>query len=180
MKLDKNFTLEKYGLQVRLVKENDADFIIKLRTNPLLSKYLHPISPDVDLQKEWIRKYKYREQDGIDYYFVFSKDGIDIGLERIYDITSNSFTHGSFIFSLDSPFGSSILADILTREIGFEIIKRPVNLFDVRKGNLSVVKYHKTYDAEIITENDESLFFKLEGHKFNKNKNRYLKMFTSI
>ena len=43
MKISNDFKLEKYGLSLRLVNEIDAEFIIELRTNPLLSKYLNPI-----------------------------------------------------------------------------------------------------------------------------------------
>jgi hypothetical protein len=39
MKLPLNFTFEKYGLFLRLVEEEDAEFIVKLRTNPQLGKF---------------------------------------------------------------------------------------------------------------------------------------------
>jgi len=178
MKLPEDFKLEKYGLSLRLVIENDAEFIVELRTNPLLSRYLNPISTDVLEQKEWIRRYKSKEKIGEEYYFIFSKNEVNIGLERLYNISDGTFTHGSLIFSPDAPFGSSILADIITREIGFEYLEIPLNLFDVKKGNVKVLTYHKTYDAEQIREDQESLFFKLHYSNFSKNKERYLKMFN--
>jgi len=49
MEILRNFTTNKYGLHVRLVNEDDAEFIVKLRTNPLLSKHLHQTSQDVEL-----------------------------------------------------------------------------------------------------------------------------------
>jgi hypothetical protein len=178
MKISNDFKLEKYGLSLRLVNEIDAEFIIELRTNPLLSKYLNPISIRVTDQKEWIKKYKDKEKIGKEYYFIFSKNEVNIGLERLYSIMDDTFTHGSLIFTPDAQFGSSILADIITREIGFEYLNIPFNLFDVRKGNISVLNYHKTFGAEQVGEDQESLFFKLHYSDFNKNKERYLKMFN--
>lgn len=177
-KLLANFTIDKYGLQVRLVNIEDANFIVNLRTNPLLSKYLHTTSSDVNIQTKWIQDYKVRESKGLDYYFVFSKNGIRIGVERIYNITNDDFTHGSLIFSTDAPLGSSIIADIITREIGFNLLDLPVNLFDVRKGNNNVINYHKSYGSELIDEDYESFYYKLTNINFEKNKIRYLKMFT--
>ena len=71
MKLDSDFTYEKYGLQLRFVNEDDAEFIIKLRTDPKLGKFIHSTSSDIEEQKKWIRAYKKREQAGTDYYFIF-------------------------------------------------------------------------------------------------------------
>ena len=73
MKLDSDFTYEKYGLQLRFVNEDDAEFIIKLRTDPKLGKFIHSTSSDIEEQKKWIRAYKKREQAGTDYYFIFFK-----------------------------------------------------------------------------------------------------------
>ena len=40
-KLPSNFVLDKYGLHARLVCEDDAAFIVKIRTNENLSRYIH-------------------------------------------------------------------------------------------------------------------------------------------
>ena len=74
-KLPENFQIEKYGLSVRLVNEDDAELIIKLRTDPVLGKYIHATSPDIEQQRAWIRAYKKRESEGLEYYFIFYKDG---------------------------------------------------------------------------------------------------------
>ena len=104
MKLDSDFTYEKYGLQLRFVNEDDAEFIIKLRTDPKLGKFIHSTSSDIEEQKKWIRAYKKREQAGTDYYFIFFKDGVPVGLNRLYWIKEDSYTSGSWVFSPDAPF----------------------------------------------------------------------------
>ena len=56
------YIIEKYGLFLKFVDEDDADFILKLRTNKEKSKYISLTNNDLELQKEWIRKYKDRER----------------------------------------------------------------------------------------------------------------------
>lgn len=180
MQLPVDFYLDKYGLQVRFVNESDADFIVRLRTDKELSQFLHPISPDVDIQRMWIREYKLREKEGQDYYFVFSLSGEILGLERIYDIRNDSFTHGSLVFDRSAPLGTSILADIITREIAFEILDLSKNYFDVRKGNINVRNYHQRYNPVFLQEDSESYYYLLEKANFECNKNKYLKLFCNV
>ena len=178
MKLSANFHLEKYGLDVRLVTITDAPFIVHLRTNKELSKYLHPISSDVEEQEKWLDKYKLREQEGREYYFIFSQNGQDLGLERIYDIEGENFTHGSLIFSPSAPIGTAILADIITREIAFDTLGLSNNYFDVRKGNVNVRNYHLKYSPVYLHEDTDSYYYLLRKENFKSNKNKFLRLFA--
>ncbi len=63
-KLPLGFKMNKYGIDVRFVEESDAEFILSLRTDPKLSRYLHATDNDVEKQRQWIRKYKEREAHG--------------------------------------------------------------------------------------------------------------------
>ena len=54
----------KYGLHVRLVEIQDARFILDLRTDPRLSRYMTGTSLSVRDQEEWIARYKERESRG--------------------------------------------------------------------------------------------------------------------
>lgn len=175
--LPENFRLSKYGLEVRFVTESDAEFILKLRTDKTLSKYLHPVSPDIEAQRFWISCYKKRQEKGLDYYFIFIKNGQKLGLERIYDVSDDSFTHGSLVFDPLSPLGTSVIADIITREIAFNELNLTKNYFDVCKGNINVKNYHLKYSPSFIREDDNSYYYMLEKHNFEINKNKYLKLF---
>lgn len=64
IKLPNNFELDRYGLHVRLVGEEDAEFIVHLRTDEKLSRYINKTNVGVDKQKEWIKQYKKRERYG--------------------------------------------------------------------------------------------------------------------
>ena len=172
-----DYTIEKYGLKARFVVESDAEFIVKLRTDESLSKYIHSTNSNIDKQKEWIRNYKVREALGQEYYFIFYCNDIPVGLERIYNITEDTFTHGSLVFSPDSPIGSSVKADIITRELGFSVLNKKTNLFDVSKGNNGVIAYHQRYKPTTLSEDDESYHYSLSKENFEKYKSVYMKIF---
>ena len=112
MILPEDFTMEKYGLYARFVNESDAEFIIKLRTDPKLGKLIHDTSSSYEQQLEWIRNYKVRERKGEDYYFIFYKDDEPVGLNRMYCIHDTTFTTGSWVFSPEAPFDCCIAAGI--------------------------------------------------------------------
>ena len=142
--LPPDFTIERYGVKARFVDVSDVDFVLELRSNKELSKYIHQTDNNRDEQIKWLEGYKERERAGKEYYFIFSKNGVEYGLERLYKISDESFTHGSFLFKPDSPIGMSSLCDIITREVGFEELGVPINLFDVRKGNNNVLHYNSS------------------------------------
>lgn len=177
MILPSNYTINKYGLMARFVEEADAEFIISLRTDKSLSKYIHSTDSSIDNQKEWIRNYKEREAKGLEYYFIFYSEDKPIGLERIYNMTSDAFTHGSLVFSPTSPLGSSVKADIITREVGFSILNKSINFFDVSKGNNGVITYHQRYKPMLIAEDEEGYHYSLSKENFENNKSVYMKIF---
>jgi hypothetical protein len=177
-RLDNNFTLECYGLHVRFVEESDAEFIMELRTNPNLSKYIHETAPDIELQRQWIRDYKERQNKGEDFYFMFEKPrGIKSGVCRIYDIEEDSFTVGSWIFSRQAPVGSSILADIITREIAYKLFPLKKHLFDVKRANITVNRYNETYKSELLYQNEETNYYTCSRENFEKYKRIHIRMF---
>ena len=73
--LPKDFTIERYGLTARLVNESDTEYILSLRTDKKLSKYIHETEDSTTKQLDWFRKYKLREYENRDYYFIYEKDG---------------------------------------------------------------------------------------------------------
>jgi hypothetical protein len=179
--LDNNFTFERYGLHVRFVEESDAKFIMELRINPDLSKYIHETTPDVELQRTWIRNYLKRQNNGEDFYFMFEKPkGTKLGICRIYDVKEDSFTIGSWIFSRQAPIGSSILADIITREIAYKLFPLKQHLFDVKRRNITVNRYHETYKSELLYQDEETNYYTCSKKNFEKYKGIHIRMFYNI
>lgn len=118
-RLPLDFRCERYGLQVRLVNESDAQFILNLRLDPIKSKYLGYTEPDIEHQINWIRRYKEREAEGTDYYFIYFYKGSRAGVNRLYKIQDDHFIHGSWLFSNDVPPYCPLAAAVIARQIAF-------------------------------------------------------------
>ena len=173
-KLDKNFQLERFNLHVRLVNEDDAQYIIKLRTDTKLGMFLNPTQNDLEAQKQWIREYKERETLGQDYYFIYSYNGVHVGVNRIYNIKNKSATSGSWICSPNLPFEIPILTVVIIREIFFELLKLEIDYFDTRKDNKKVIRLHDIQGAHKMGESDIDVFHYLTIEDYNKNKTKLL------
>ncbi|MDR1632720.1 MAG: GNAT family N-acetyltransferase [Dysgonamonadaceae bacterium] len=172
-KLPENFILERYGLQVRLVNEDDAEFIVDLRTAPRLSRYIHETSSDIEAQKQWIRAYKKRETQGLDYYFMFSVNNLRQGVARIYDMTEDSFTQGSWIFSPDAFLGASVIGNIISSEIGFEFLDKKVLYSDARRDN-NTHRYVQSFNPEVVKTDEENIYYKILPEGFNQGKEKHI------
>lgn len=119
-KLPDNFSLDRYGLHVRLVREEDAEFIVKLRTDSQNMRFIHDTDSSVEKQVDWIRNYKKREEEGVEYYFIFFRDDNPLGVYRLYNLHDGIFTTGSWVFMRACDSSSPILAAIIAIELAFE------------------------------------------------------------
>jgi hypothetical protein len=181
MILPPDFTMEKYGLFARFVNEDDAGFIIKLRTNPNLGKFIHDTDSSCEKQLEWIRNYKVRERKGEDYYFIFYKEEERVGLYRLYGIHDTTFTSGSWVFSPDASFECCIAASIMLRELAFE--QMGMELEDgwdgVHVNNKKVIKFNKMIGLKetgrFMDVKGEYLTMQMTKDDFEKNKPKLLK-----
>ena len=157
-KLPSNFVLDKYGLHARLVCEDDAAFIVKIRTNENLSRYIHKIDADVEKQKQWIRSYKEREHAGVDYYFIFFYEGLPVGLNRIYDIKEDgTFICGSFIFDSPDYKMASFASWIIVREIAFGVLGLQMqdDYIGTHKNNKSVLAIQRMMGSKQYGERED-------------------------
>jgi hypothetical protein len=169
-----NISIEKYGIRIQTIEDHDAEFILKLRTDNNLSRFLSHTSTDLNAQREWIRRYKEREKEGKEYYFIALHNGTRYGTTRIYNIESDCFEVGSWLFSPDAPIGVSILTDIIGREFAFKKLGARKCKFTVRRENHTVIKYHKSYKPILIKETQEDFFFMLTREAFETYKNKLI------
>lgn len=177
-KLPENFELDRYGLHCRLVNDDDAELITNLRSDEKLGRYIHSTPRDVASQIEWQHSYYQRQKEGIEYYFAYEKGGVVYGFNRIYHITEEYFTIGSWVFSKESPIGMAILADIIVREIGFELFPEKLCAWDNRKDNTNVVKFSKTYNPRLMAETEMDYYFLCSAEDVETNKFKYVKLFN--
>ncbi|NND00942.1 MAG: GNAT family N-acetyltransferase [Gammaproteobacteria bacterium] len=59
--------IEGHAFRLRPVRDEDAEFIVGLRCNPVLNQFLHTTSNSIDDQLRWLHEYYQRAND---YYFI--------------------------------------------------------------------------------------------------------------
>ncbi len=165
----------KFGLTFRTVEEEDASFILGLRNNEIRSRFLSPTNPDLEKQKEWIRLYKQREEKNEEAYFIsLDEKGGKQGLNRLYNYKKDCFEIGSWLYKPGLEMSVAILGDLAARDYGFETLGFSTCTFEVRKANLSVVRYHVSFKPEKIRETDINYYFRLSYENYKKQRDKLL------
>ncbi|WP_340609350.1 GNAT family N-acetyltransferase [Xenorhabdus bharatensis] len=164
---------------LKLVSEDDASFIYSLRNNNKLNKYLSKTDGNIIDQLNWIKKYKKREKENLEYYFKIKRidNNIDIGTVRLYDFKDNpkSFCWGSWILTENKTPNSAIESALLVYKFAFDEKNFEQSHFDVRKENEKVISFHKKLGAKIINEDDLNYYFTYQNEDYNKISNIYNK-----
>lgn len=166
------------GLEVRLVDEKDVDYILSLRTNKHLTRFIHQTDDNRGKQLDWIRSYKKREQEGREYYFIYFHEGKPIGLNRIYNIFEYYGTIGSWICNPNNETEVSLATYMLMFDLMFDHIKLDITLFDVRKENKHVWKLHKMLGAQLVGESEIDFYFTLNKATYYKNRINIINLFN--
>lgn len=182
-KLPVDFEIDRYGLHCRLVNESDAGFILKLRTNERLSRFIHPTENNLEKQIDYLRAYKERESQGIDYYFIFFLNDKPVGVNRLYHITEKEFTFGSWVFEEGLPYWVSCAGAIIAREFGFEVLtkEREVDIEGTHEDNKGVIMFSRMLGMDFNGERMDDKGRYLTGYmlkeSFEKNKQRIIRTF---
>jgi RimJ/RimL family protein N-acetyltransferase len=167
--------IEKYGIILRTVVEDDAEFIVRLRTHERLGRYISATSSDIEEQRNWIIDYLDREKTGKEYYFIcVDKNGNRFGTCRIYDIQPGSFICGSWVFDESAPKDYAIKTEILTKEFAFEKTQASFFYGENRKDNKKVNRYNLTYSPELIGTDELNYYYKFTRDKFEEISGRIL------
>ncbi len=145
-----DYKLEGKYVNLRSVTEDDAEFILDIRNNPQISKYLPPLNVTVEQQRQWITK---QRADNDSYYFVLEslhgdKKGEVIGTISIYDIDGNHGESGRTC-SLGDPF-ESIEAHILFFDFIFCKLNLDYTTGWVYEENKGVIAMNNSYGIEWV------------------------------
>lgn len=180
--LPADYNGEKYGLKFRLVNEDDAEFIFQLRSDETLSKYIHDVQGGVQGQVEWIKRYKIREEAGLDYYFIFYKENQPIGLFRLYSFHEKTFTSGSWVMKKGSPIESVLAIPLIIREMAFEDFGMELedNYDACHVENKKVIQFNQKFGCKIYKHfqdvKGEYVAMSLTKEDFERNKPKLLKL----
>ena len=170
------FPVTRYGLNFRLVVDEDAEFIVELRTHEKLARYISYTDNSVENQVKWIINYKLREAKGEEYYILFEDENHGkLGLVRIYNIKGNSFTAGSWLVKPDCDELVGLKSDLFILKFSFDELKLENCYIDIRKENKKLVRYHKMFFKQ-INEDEHNIYLLMDVDAYKK-KSKYL---TSI
>lgn len=114
-----DYKLEGKYVNLRSVTENDAEFILKIRNDPKISKYLPPLTVSLEQQQKWISKQR-ADKDSF-YFLLETPEGESLGTLSIYDIERDIAETGRFC-SYGNPF-ANIEACVLMYDFIFNKLK---------------------------------------------------------
>ena len=137
-----NHLLEGWAFRLRPVTLADAELIVELRTGDAQrSRFLHSISPDPELQRQWLSHYFERAND---YYWVIERlDGARAeGLIGIYDLKPELRTAewGRWILRPDSLAAAE--SALLVYRAAFELLTLDSIYCLTIADNQPVVSFH--------------------------------------
>ncbi len=176
--IEKLLPTTQYGCFFRLVELSDAEFILSLRNDQNLSRYLNKTSNKLEDQINWLKEYKLRETQGTDFYIIcMSEDKkTRYGLNRIYDIGKDDFEFGSWLYGSEAPKDKSILGNIFSNTLAFEFLHLKTCKVSVRKSNKSVHRYIKSYNPIFLSEDELSYYYSFGYQDWNKRRLELLRL----
>ncbi|MGO9577748.1 MAG: GNAT family N-acetyltransferase [Terriglobales bacterium] len=131
---------------MRPVKVEDASFIVSLRTDPVLNRFVHEVSPRVEDQVAWIESYFKRSGD---YYFVVedANTAEPHGTIGLYDVSleSRSAEWGRWILRRGSM--AALESAWLIYEAGFSTLRLDTLCSRTLAENAAVVSFHDSFGA---------------------------------
>ncbi|HAU8252184.1 TPA: GNAT family N-acetyltransferase [Vibrio vulnificus] len=165
--------LEGQFCSLRLVEVEDAEFIVALRTDKKKSQFLSKTDASVEKQIEWIKRYKTRECEESEFYFIIEDQiGQPVGTYRLYDIESESATPGSWILVDGVDLSLTIESVLLMYAFVFNSLEKSKIIFDVMKSNKRVIRFHQSYGSICTQEKQDLKYFEFTSELFPEMKVR--------
>lgn len=165
-------TVRGHRVVFRNANADDASFILELRTDPKKGQFLSATPNDLELQREWLRRYV-RDDEQI-YFIIEDCSGEPYGTVRLYDFQGDSFCWGSWILKDGRPSGFAIESALMVYQFALTLGFTAAH-FDVRKGNESVWQFHERFGAARVRESDEDYFYSITLSDIQKSLEKYKK-----
>lgn len=149
-------------INLKPVRIEDAEFILKLRQNENLNRYISLTFPSLESQKEWIKNYLEREKSNREFYFIVEdKNCNPCGTVRIYNIQEKEAIWGSFMLDSNRPNGASYDVINLSLNFGFNELNLEKILLDVRKDNNKAIYIYEKVGFEKIKEDEINYYYEV-------------------
>lgn len=150
-------------IDLKSVVKEDARFILELRQNLELNKFISSTSTNLDDQIIWIENYLKREIKKEEVYFIVkTKENNSCGTVRIYKIDNekNECVWGSFILNRDRPDGAAYEVINLSLNYAFEVLKIKKILLDVHKENKKAIHIYEKFGFKKYYEDNINYYYK--------------------
>jgi len=162
---------------LRIAREDDAEFILKLRLDPALNKFLHETDPSVEAQRAWI---KMKQGEDNDYHMIIEdKSGKRLGTVAVYNIKGKTFEWGRWVISKTAPFYAAIESAVLVYDFAFNELLLEKSIFDANNQNKNVVRFHKEFGARVMKEDEKATWFVVEKEDFKKALVKYKRFYDA-
>jgi len=140
-----DIVLHGYRFGIRPVTLGDAAFIVGLRTDPELGRYINPTSPNVADQEAWIARYLERPHD---YYFIVEdlRAGAPVGAVGVYDVNDGRAEWGRWLIARTSP--AAVESALLTYRAGLDVLGLEQVYCRTIADNDKVVSFHDSSGAD--------------------------------
>ncbi|PZX40652.1 RimJ/RimL family protein N-acetyltransferase [Roseinatronobacter thiooxidans] len=163
------------NLRLRLIEETDASYVHTLRLDPTYNTHLSSVTGSVEDQVAWIRAYKAREDVGQEYYFVIERhDATRCGTVRLYDISGDSFTWGSWILDENKPAKAALESAILSFSFGFEGLGLSQACVDVRIANTHAEAFYRRLGMVETERDEQDIYFTYARSRFDADRAGFL------
>ena len=141
-----DYSVDGFRFRIRPIEIKDASFVVKLRNDPELSKYLHRGAQDEASQRAWIEQYYAREND---YYFVVEhlSNREPEGLVAVYDIDGDEDTAEWGRWILVNGSLAAVESCWLVYKFAFDVIDLGSVYCRTVGENESVVSFHDSTGA---------------------------------
>ena len=136
-----SITLDGHGYRLRPINDKDASFILKLRNDPVLGRFLNATDFSLQSQLNWLENYYDRAGD---WYFIVERrsDNGPEGLISIYDLNENQLKAEWGRWILRSGSNAAIESVWLIYKCAFELLNLHQLYCRTVADNVSVVSFH--------------------------------------
>ena len=165
------------NLYLKEVSIKDVNYILKLRTDKFLSKYLNHTPKNKNKKLVWLKEYIIRRKNKTEFYFIFQlkkkTNFKNLGFARIIKLKKDTFHFGGWILQKNTKPWVALECCLSIYEYAFNHLNYKKCLLWINLKNLDIIKYHKFLGAKYIKKDKKEIFLRFNSKDFIKLKKRF-------